>query len=138
MISSFNPTDLWKPFGAFSMGVLQGDGQVVYLKGQVALDESGAVVGRGDMREQTRKALNNIRTVLATIGGTMADVVSLTHFTTDIDAFMKTGDIRREFFTDPFPVTTTVEVSRLYDRELLIEITAIAEIPRDRLKRPQV
>jgi 2-iminobutanoate/2-iminopropanoate deaminase len=137
MIDSFNPASLWAPFGAFSMAVVQGNGQVVYLKGQVALDEDGAVVGKGDMREQTRKVLDNIKSVLAGIGGTMGDIVSLTHYTTDIDLFMQTGDIRKEFFAEPFPVTTTVEVSRLYDRELLIEITAIAEIPRERFRHPR-
>jgi 2-iminobutanoate/2-iminopropanoate deaminase len=137
MIDSFNPAGLWTPFGAFSMGVLQGNGQVVYLKGQVALDKDGAVVGKGDMRQQTRQVLDNIKSVLACVGGTMADIVSLTHYTTDIDLFMQTGDIRKEFFAEPFPVTTTVEVSRLYDRDLLIEITAIAEIPRERFRHPR-
>jgi enamine deaminase RidA (YjgF/YER057c/UK114 family) len=50
---------------------------------------------------------------------------------------MKTGDVRREFFGEPFPVTTTVQVVRLYDPDLLVEITAMAEIPRERFKRPE-
>jgi 2-iminobutanoate/2-iminopropanoate deaminase len=66
----------------------------------------------------------------------MADIVSLVHYVTDIDAFMKTGDIRREFFAAPFPVTTTVQVVRLYHPDLLVEITATAEVPRQRFKRP--
>ena len=43
MAQMFNPPDVWSPFGAFSMGVVQGDGQVVYLKGQVALDQRGQI-----------------------------------------------------------------------------------------------
>ncbi len=136
MVDGFNPEGVWAPFGAFSMGAIQGEGQVVYLKGQVALDKNGQVVGRDDMRAQTRKTLENIQGVLARVGGKMADVVSLTHYVTDIEAFMKTGDVRREFFTEPFPVTTTVQVVRLYRTELLVEITAMAEIPRDRFTRP--
>lgn len=77
MIDSFNPPNMWPPFGAFSMGVIQGAGQVV-----------GA------------------------------------------------GDIRREFFSAPYPVTTTVQVAALYHADLMIEITAIAEIPQARFKRP--
>ena len=50
---------------------------------------------------------------------------------------MKTGDIRREFFGEPFSVTTTVQVVCLYDPDLLVEITAMAEIPRERFKRPE-
>lgn len=136
MIDSFNPPSVWRPFGAFSMGVIQGAGQVVYLKGQVALDKDGRVVGKGDMSAQTRKTLENVQAVLAAVGGVMGDVFSLTHFVTDIEQFMKTGDVRREFFSQPFPVTTTVQVVRLYDPDLLVEITAMAEIPRGRFKRP--
>ena len=136
MIDSFNPQLVWKPFGPFSMGVIQGEGQIVYLKGQVALDKGGRVVGKGDMAAQTRKTLENIQNVLATVGGVMGDIFSLTHFVTDIEQFMKTGDIRREFFDEPFPVTTTVQVGCLYDPDLLVEITAMAEIPRERFKRP--
>ena len=136
MVDSFNPPDVWKPFGAFAIGAIQGTGQVVHLKGQVALDRDGKIVGKGDIRAQVRRTLENIRAVLASIGGTMGDIVSLTHYATDIEQFMKTGDIRREFFAAPFPVTTTVQVSRLYDPALMIEIAAIAEIPRDRFKRP--
>jgi enamine deaminase RidA (YjgF/YER057c/UK114 family) len=68
------------------------------------------------MRAQTRKTLENIRAVLASIGGEMPNVVSLTHYITDIDEFMKTGDIRRQFFSEPFPITTTVQIVRLLRR----------------------
>ena len=134
MAERFNPAQIWQPFGAFSMAVAQGDGQVVHLKGQVALDRNGRLVGKGDMRAQVRKALENIAAILASLGGTLGDVISLTHYTTDIDGFMGTGDIRTEFFADPYPVTATVQVARLYDPDVLIEITAIAEIPRDRFR----
>ncbi len=138
MIESFNPGSVWSPFGAFSMGVLQGSGQIVNLKGQVSLNSDGIIIGKGDMRSQTRQVLENIRAVLDSVGGEMTDIFSLTHYVTDIDEFMKTGDIRKQYFKDPFPVTTTVQVVRLYDPELLIEITANAEIPRDRFKRPKL
>src|SRR5438045_5476247 len=113
MIDAFNPPDVWAPFGAFSMAVIQGEGQVVHLKGQVALDRDGGVIAVGDMRGQTRQVLENIRTVLAGLGGRMGDIVSLTHYVTDIAEFMTTSDIRREFFAPPYPVTTTVQVAAL-------------------------
>jgi len=135
MADAINPPTVWPPFGAFSMAVLQGDGQIVHLKGQVALDRQGNVVGHQDMRAQVRKVLENVREVLAFMGGEMSDVLSLVHYATDIDAFMSTSDIRREFFAAPYPVTTTVQVQRLYHPDLMIEIAAIAEIPRDRFQR---
>jgi 2-iminobutanoate/2-iminopropanoate deaminase len=135
-VDAVNPAGVWSPFGAFSMAVIQGEGQIVHLKGQVSLDPEGKVVGAKDMRAQVRQVLGNIQNVLGSMGGRMSDVVSLVHYATDIDEFMKTGDIRREFFATPFPITTTVQVGRLYDPDLVIEIAAVAEFPRERFHRP--
>jgi 2-iminobutanoate/2-iminopropanoate deaminase len=137
MIDAVNPPVVWSPFGAFSMAVIQGKGQIVHLKGQVSLDRDGQTVGNADMRAQVRKVLENVRDVLASMGGQMCDVVSLVHYATDIEKFMATSDIRKEFFSAPFPVTTTIQVERLYDLALMIEITAVAEIPHERFRRPQ-
>ena len=136
MADAFNPPGVWQPFGAFSMVALQGDGQTVHLKGQVALDAEGRLVGKGDMAVQVEKTLENVRAVLAAVGGSLNDVIALTHYTTDIEAFMACGARRKRFFAEPYPVTTTLEVRRLYDPEVLVEITAVAEVPRDRFRRP--
>ena len=136
MALRFNPTEVWRPFGAFAMGVVQGEGKVVHLKGQVALDREGRIVGKGDVAAQTVKVLENIQAVLASVGGTMADIFQLAHYTTDIEAFMQVGEIRKRFFAPPYPVTTTLEVARLYDPDLMIEITASAELPLERYRAP--
>jgi len=136
MAESFDSPDIWAPFGAFSMAVIQGGGQIVWLKEQVALDKGGKLVGPGDMRAQLRQVLENLKAVLANLGGDLGDMISLTHYTTDIDQFMAVGDIRRGYFTPPYPVTTTVQVVRLYDPALLIEIAGVAEIPVERFRRP--
>ena len=135
MVDAINPPDLWQPFGPFSQVAIQGEGRIVHLKGQVALDRAGHIVGTGDMRAQLRQVLENIHTALAGVGGEMSDILSMTNYVTDMDAFMAAGDIRREFLVSPFPVTTTIEVARLYDRALLVEISAIAEIPLGRFRR---
>ena len=138
MVNAVNPANVWPPFGAFSLAVIQGNGHVVHLKGQVSLDHQGQIVGLHDMRAQVRKTLENIRAVLDSMGGAMRDVVSLVHYATDIEQFMSTGDIRKEFFAEPFPVTTTVQIGRLYHPDLLIEITAVAEIPRESFRHPAI
>jgi 2-iminobutanoate/2-iminopropanoate deaminase len=119
------------------MGVVLGEGRIVHLKGQVSLDRRGHVVGVRDMRAQVVQTLKNISDVLATVGGEMSDIVSLTHYVTDIEAFMGASDLRKQFFSPPYPVTTTVQVSRLYDPNLLVEIASIAEIPAPRFKQPK-
>lgn len=136
MATSYNPPDVWKPFGAFSQMVISGPGKTVYLKGQVALDPHGKIVGEGNMQTQVAQVLSNVSDILASVGGRMSDIVSIQQFTTDIDAFMRCGDIRSTYFSAPFPVTTTLEISTLYDQRLLFEMTCIAEIPMDRFSQP--
>ena len=137
MVEFFNPPGVWQPVGPFALAAVQGEGRIVHLKGQVALDRAGNIVGACDMRQQVRQVLKNISAALSAFGGEMRDVISLTQYTTDLAAFMKAGDIRRAFFSEPYPVTTTVEVAALfYDPALLIEIAAIAEIPKERFRRP--
>lgn len=137
MIHAVNPANVWPPSGPFSMAAIQSEGKVVHLKGQVSLDVRGEIVGPNDMRIQVRQVLKNISDVLASMGGQMSDILSLTHFSTDIAQFMDAADIRKEFFAAPYPVTTTIEIVRLYHPDLMLEITAIAEIPRDRFHRPE-
>lgn len=136
MAKSFNPPEVWAPFGTFSQSVIAGDGQTIYLKGQVSLDPDGQIVGEGDMAAQVTQVLQNIAAILGPLGGRMSDIVSLQQFTTDIQSFMQCGGIRATFFKAPYPVTTTLEISSLYDPRLLVEITGIAEIPKDRFILP--
>lgn len=88
MADAINPPDLWQPFGPFSQIAIQGNGIVVHLKGQVALDRAGTVIGGGDMRAQLRQVLENIRAALASVGGEMGDILSMTNYVTDMDAFL--------------------------------------------------
>ena len=138
MADMFNPPDLWQPFGPFSVGCVQGEGHIVHLKGQVSLDADGGVVGPYDMRRQVRQVLENIQTALSYVGGQMRDVISMTNYVTDMPAFLGAGDVRHAFLSPPYPVTTTVQVVSLYRSELMVEITAIAEIPRNRFVAPRI
>lgn len=113
LATSFDPPNVWSPFGAFSHSVIAGDGRTIYLNGQVALGRDGQIVGEGDMAVQVQQALQNISDILASMGGGMSDLVSLQQFTTDIQAFMKCGEVRMGFFQAPYPVTTTLEISSL-------------------------
>ncbi len=137
MAKSFDPPNVWSPFGAFSQSVILGDGQTVFLKGQVALGRDGQIIGEGDMAAQVEQVLQNIADILSAMGGRTSDIVSLQQFTTDIQAFMQCGEVRTRFFDKPYPVTTTLEVSSLYDPRLLVEITGIAEIPLHRFILPE-
>ena len=135
MADGFNAPGVVKPFGVFSSAAWQPPGQVLHVSGHVAQDEAGRTVGRGDMAVQTRQVLENIRDVLAHAGGVMGDVVKVTVFVTDVAQIETIHQVRREFFEEPYPASTLVQVAQLIDPDWLIEIEAIAVIPDDRVKR---
>ena len=82
------------------------------------------------------RILENIQAVLAALSGEMGDILSLNQHTADIVAFITLGDVRAHYFKEFYPATTAVEVSALYHHDILVEITAIAEIPRGRFVHP--
>ena len=134
MATTFNPPGIWQPFGAFSMMKIQGAGRIVHLKGQVSLDRSGEVVGRGDMRAQVRQALENIAAVLEAGGAKPQHVTRLTWYVRDIDEYLaarkELGAAYRAVMGDHFPAMALVEVSRLVEPQARVEIEATAVVPR--------
>lgn len=104
-------------------------GEFLFITGQVATDRDGAIVGVGDIREQVRQTLRNIEAILAAAGGGCDDIVRMTYFYMDIDDVAKLGGVREEFMTPPFPAATGVQVARLADPRLLVEIEATAWLP---------
>ena len=136
MADAFDAPGTVKPFGIFSSAAWQPEGKVLHVSGQVAQDTTGSVMGKGDIRAQTRQVLENIRTVLASAGGTMDDVARVTVYVTDMSGLGQIHEVRGQYFRRPYPASTLVEVKRLVKPEYLIEIDAVAVIPADRVKRP--
>ncbi len=103
-------------------------GNTIYVAGQTGSDVTGKIVGPGDVRLQTRQALENIRLVLAEAGASMRDVVNTVVYVTDMRYRDGYGEVRQEFFpTDP-PASTLVQVVALAQPEALIEIEAVAVV----------
>lgn len=103
-------------------------GSLIFLSGQLSRDSAGNLVGPGDMAEQTRQAIRNMRTVLEAAGGSLSDIVSIVVYTTDMRQFKEIVAARVEFFKDELPTSTIVEVNHLADPGLLIEFQAIAAL----------
>lgn len=112
----------------YSPAVLCGD--FLLISGQVPIDGKGQTVGRGDIVAQARQALGNIRALVEAAGGTMDDVAFLTLYVTDMRHFPTFGEIRREFFREPFPASTIIGVTGLANQDWLIEIEGVAFLPR--------
>ena len=103
-------------------------GPVILLAGQVAFDESGQLVGEGDIRAQAEQCFRNIERLLASAGAGLADLVEVTCFLTHRDQLPTYMALRAELFPVDPPATTTV-IAELALPGLMIEIKGIAIVP---------
>jgi 2-iminobutanoate/2-iminopropanoate deaminase len=108
--------------------VVSKPGRMVFISGQT-WDPGSGRPGRGDVKIQTRETLENIKRVVEKAGGTMADIVKVTVFVRNLEDMHKIVDIRLEYFKEKPPASTLVEISKLWNEDVLIEIDAIAVIP---------
>ena len=102
-------------------------GGLVYTSGQVAWDEHGELVGRGDPTAQTRQVLANVESVLREAGATPDDVLKCNVYLADIRYFQAMNDVFSTFFASDPPARTTIQAP-LAEPEMLVEIEAIAWI----------
>ncbi|WP_342023509.1 RidA family protein [Arthrobacter citreus] len=123
-----NPASLPKPSG-YAHGVLAG--KTVYLGGQTALDADMRIVG-GGVVEQFKQAFGNVLATLAEAGGRPEDLVSVTIYLTDVDDYMahgrEIGKLWREMAGSEYPAMAGIGVSRLWQKEAVIEIQGVAVI----------
>jgi len=104
-------------------------GTPIFISGQVALDGDGNIVGDGDAAAQADQVFHNLGLVVEACGGSFADVVKLTIFTTDLAYRPAIGAARgRHFPAGEMPGSTFVVVSSLADPRFLIEVEAVAVI----------
>ncbi len=101
-------------------------GPFVAVAGTTAWDERGVIVGIGDVHAQTLQALRNIESALRAAGAGLEHVVRTRAFVTDITQWEKVAEAHGEFFRDIRPAFTMVQVSRLLDPRMLVEIEAEA------------
>ena len=115
--------DPYEPF-RLAQGYRVGD--LLFISGQAAIDDDGGLVGIGDFDAQAEQAFRNLDRALRAGGSSLANVVKVTIYLTDMRNFPKIVELRGRWFTPPFPADTIVEVRSLYSPDAMIEIEAIA------------
>ncbi|HET8996507.1 MAG TPA: RidA family protein [Acetobacteraceae bacterium] len=118
-----------KPSGHFAQAIaVEARGRLVFISGMTSKGADGSVVGVGDLEAQTRQICENVKAAVEAAGGTMADICRVDVYVKDMSGFDVIHRVRREYFPDPPPASTMVQVSGFTHPDYLIEMNAIAVV----------
>jgi 2-iminobutanoate/2-iminopropanoate deaminase len=130
IVKFYNPSSVSKSFSTAAIIDL-GNCKMVIISGQAALDSLGNLIGKGDLAKQTEQVFLNIKKIVTDLGGTMDNIVKTGIYLVDKSQIQGFRDTRNKFINlkNP-PASTLVQVSSLFNDDLLIEIEATAIIPK--------
>lgn len=119
-----------QPVGVYSSAIeVRGADRLLFMSGFTSRAPDGTVIGDNDITLQTETVLKNLSAVIEAAGGALSDIVKITVFVRDLEQFRQVQDVRKRYFTPPYPASTMIQISRLVDPRCLIEIDAIAALP---------
>src|SRR6185369_3497669 len=122
-----------QPSGHFSQAIaIEAKGKLVFISGMTSRKADGTITGIGDIEAQTRQVCENIKAAVEAAGGTMDDICRVDVYVRNMEHFDKIHKVRREYFKNPPPASTMVEITKMTSPEYLIEINAIAVVEDDR------
>jgi len=123
---TIQPKSLNDPRPRYSQAILTEGGKLLFIAGQTASDKDGNVIGKGDIKAQTRQVFDNIKAVLEAAGGSLDSLVMTTTYITDRQYREGYNEVRRGMYKKDPPTSTLVIVKGLANEDYLIEIAGIA------------
>ncbi|WP_457585845.1 RidA family protein [Ensifer canadensis] len=114
------------PYAPFLLSQAIKANGFVFVSGQAAIGDDGEIVGEDDFDRQAEQAFRNLDRVLTAAGSSLSKVVKVTIFLRSMENFSKIVELRRKWFSAPYPADSIIEVSSLYSPKAMIEIEAIA------------
>lgn len=111
--------------GPYSQAIQIGD--LLFVSGQVPIDPSTGAMVEGDIKAQAQQSLNNLKAILNAAGTNMGAVVKTTVFLADMNDFAAMNEVYAQFFQEPFPARSAVQVARL-PKDAKVEIEAITQL----------
>jgi len=119
------------PSGVFSQAtVIEAQGILVFISGMTARRPDGTIAGIGDITAQTRQVCENVKSAVEAAGGTLDDVCRVDVYVRNMEHFKEIHAVRQEYFKPPLPASTMVEICKMTSPDYLIEINAIAVLPK--------
>ncbi len=123
MKEAVTTTEAPAAIGPYSQATVSGS--MVYTSGQIPLLPDGSLL-EGDVTAQARQVLENLKAVLTAAGSGLDRVLKTNVFLKDMDDFAAMNAVYAEYFTEPYPARSTVQVAKL-PRDVRVEIEAVAE-----------
>jgi reactive intermediate/imine deaminase len=121
-----NPKSLGKEPVTYSHGILVSFPQYLFTAGEVAMDDQGKIIGKGDIETQTEHIMENIKKILAETEMNFDNVIKVNMYLVNMNDLPKVIAVRNRYFQPNRPAVTAVEVAKLVKTDLLLEIEVIA------------
>jgi len=115
------------PSGHFSQAIaVDARGQLLFISGMTSKRADGSIAGVGDIEAQTRQTCENVKAAVEAAGGSMADICRVDVYVKSMADFDVIHRVRRQYFPDPPPASTMVQITGFTHPDYLIEINAVA------------
>jgi len=123
-----NPKKLYQSGRAYSRGIKVniGNSEMLFIAGQIAKNEKGEVVGKGDIAKQTEYVFEKIVSILSEAGMDLNDLVKINIYVVDMSEFEKVSTVRDRYLKESKPASTAIEISRTTNLDCIVEIDATA------------